>query len=119
MHQVCTCALRGQKGASDDLELELSCHVHAELNPGPLEEYSVLLTTEPSHQPLSGLVYVFSPNLLSLLFTTVEDGWSSLAVWALTQTSAVTLRFESVFHILELEWGAAMAEHGFSFYVFD
>ena len=41
---------------SDPLELELqtvvSCHVDAEeLNPGPLEEQSVLLTTEPPHPP--------------------------------------------------------------------
>ena len=37
-------------GATDSCELPCGCW---ELNPGPLEEQSVLLTTGPSHQPLT------------------------------------------------------------------
>ena len=53
---VCLCmpgVHRGQKMASDALELELWMAVsHWELNLGSLEEQPELLTVEPSLQPL-------------------------------------------------------------------
>ena len=68
-------AQRGQRRALDTLELELqvvgSYDVGWELNPGPLEEQSVLLTVEPS---LQSFAFVCETEfhyvaLVSLLFT--------------------------------------------------
>lgn len=49
----------GQKRVSDPLGLELPS-VCWELNPGPVEEQPVLLTTEPSLQPC--LIFFQSPD---------------------------------------------------------
>lgn len=50
-----------EQEATDSSELSCSC---GELNPGPLEESSVLLITEPSLQPFSQLFYsMFLPKV--------------------------------------------------------
>ena len=57
MYVHCSCLQTPQKRASDlitdDCEPPCGCW---DLNLGPLEEHSVLLTTEPSHQPNAGFL---------------------------------------------------------------
>jgi len=72
----CLCLQAPQKRASDPItdgcEPPCSCW---ELNSGPLEEQSVLLTAEPSLQPIACIVYYkLLHKLASMHFPTVLNG---------------------------------------------
>jgi hypothetical protein len=69
--RVCAQCVSGQKKASDPLEMGLhmvvSCHVDARNQPRTSEEQLVLLTTEPSVQPLCEDIFNVKKNSLRKL----------------------------------------------------
>ena len=90
----CGCLQTHQKRASDlstdGCEPPCGCW---ELNSGPLEEQSVLLTTEPSLQPLEGSIF------LKQCCSAVTEAWAK--IWTLGSASfliSLSFPFSYVYH---------------------